>query len=745
MSSNSPLKQPLLDSSSQDVSSTTQERAQPSKGVPDGARQAGSAVRSQPQAASDSEGETSTERGDDLQANLTNADFFVDVEVADPHEEEYGCSHSGSSCCARNLKFFLLVLINLTCIAVIAAEVVRVLKASPGELTLFRWVVFGASTIPIYSMVGVAVKYLYYLLELYFYREPLYQFHSLEHATHYSVFFILELLWYFVVFQWAFCSGRHAAECSRNMYVQATTTLLRVMECLLLASIANLIAAIAANKLSTHFLKSNHFKKLQNALENEYKLKILSDPRRRRKPNRNQGQQKNSGLRRVSSRSSALDANLTIPEHSSAPSVSSTAGTSIFEPGFNASCTDNMFQADFGMPESRRDVAIDIDPEALQAAKLELLEGEDREVHNLSEQEMENLRTAVVLKTSSALVRHYKHRTQLDYQQQIDNVKAFAKALYFNIRGRGNERAYIAIDDVRLFYPDTKEGREQAKSTFGLFAPHSKAKVSKQQVIDAVLSIYKERADIAASLTNTESMIATLRGSIAAGLHFVFLVLYMMIWRINIWAGFSAFSASALALSFVFGNSIKNMFESMLFLFVQHPYDIGDWIILDGTPMEVVQISLLNTTFYDNVSQPTIVPNVALMSRMITNISRCDSHQEALYFDVDIGMATVVKDEVRHRLFELTKNHPNDFKTSPLWVAYIGTSTNLKAKLLVMWTYACAPAEWNRRIPLRDRAIQLVTDTIAKHQGTSVGYTYSYNLNFDNRASNASGEEDGSD
>jgi len=40
--------------------------------------------------------------------------------------------------------------------------------------------------------------------------------------------------------------------------------------------------------------------------------------------------------------------------------------------------------------------------------------------------------------------------------------------------------------------------------------------------------------------------------------------------------GFSTFSATLLAFTFIFGNAVKNMFESMLFLFVEHAYD-GMW------------------------------------------------------------------------------------------------------------------------------------------------------------------------
>jgi len=72
-------------------------------------------------------------------------------------------------------------------------------------------------------------------------------------------------------------------------------------------------------------------------------------------------------------------------------------------------------------------------------------------------------------------------------------------------------------------------------------------------------------------------MMNSLEAGLAGVLHFFAIGVYLLVWNVDILQGFSTFSATVLALSFVFGNSIRNTFEAMLFLFVQHPYDVGDW------------------------------------------------------------------------------------------------------------------------------------------------------------------------
>lgn len=59
--------------------------------------------------------------------------------------------------------------------------------------------------------------------------------------------------------------------------------------------------------------------------------------------------------------------------------------------------------------------------------------------------------------------------------------------------------------------------------------------------------------------------------------------------------GFSTFSATLLAFTFIFGNAVRNMFEAMLFLFVEHAYDVGDNILLNSEIHRIKKITLLYT------------------------------------------------------------------------------------------------------------------------------------------------------
>ena len=48
------------------------------------------------------------------------------------------------------------------------------------------------------------------------------------------------------------------------------------------------------------------------------------------------------------------------------------------------------------------------------------------------------------------------------------------------------------------------------------------------------------------------------------------------------------FSSIVLAFAFMFGNSVKTVYESVIYLFVVHPFDVGDKIIADSVTSKVL-------------------------------------------------------------------------------------------------------------------------------------------------------------
>ncbi len=68
------------------------------------------------------------------------------------------------------------------------------------------------------------------------------------------------------------------------------------------------------------------------------------------------------------------------------------------------------------------------------------------------------------------------------------------------------------------------------------------------------------------------------------GHRIIFLCVHVQVDIQKVWL---LFSSVVLAFAFVFGNSIRQLYEAVIFLFVIHPYDVGDWLLMGTSQYQV--------------------------------------------------------------------------------------------------------------------------------------------------------------
>ncbi|PWA65730.1 mechanosensitive ion channel MscS, LSM domain protein [Artemisia annua] len=99
---------------------------------------------------------------------------------------------------------------------------------------------------------------------------------------------------------------------------------------------------------------------------------------------------------------------------------------------------------------------------------------------------------------------------------------------------------------------------------------------------------------------------------------------------------FKKFCELRMAGAYVFGTTGKTIFESIVFLFIMHLYDVGDRCEVDGTQMIVDEISILTTVFMKQDNQKIIYPNSLLATKSIGNYSRSPAMGDEINFSINI-------------------------------------------------------------------------------------------------------------
>ena len=109
------------------------------------------------------------------------------------------------------------------------------------------------------------------------------------------------------------------------------------------------------------------------------------------------------------------------------------------------------------------------------------------------------------------------------------------------------------------------------------------------------MNAYLERKSLAHSLNDTKTAIEELNKIGSCVVLIVIIIVWLLLMGFATTKVLIFISSQLLLVAFMFGNTSKTLFEAIVFVFVMHPFDVGDRCVIDG-----VQVSprLDYTWFY---------------------------------------------------------------------------------------------------------------------------------------------------
>eukprot|EP00891_Asterochloris_glomerata_P001949 jgi/Astpho2/1949/gw1.00038.393.1_t len=206
---------------------------------------------------------------------------------------------------------------------------------------------------------------------------------------------------------------------------------------------------------------------------------------------------------------------------------------------------------------------------------------------------------------------------------------------------------------------------------------------------------------------------------LGAVIHVLLVFAYLIIFDVDITKVWLSFSSIFLAFTFVFGNSLRNLYESIVFLFVIHPYDVGDALFINTEWSMVEEIALQYTMVqrYDGVR--IWWPNHVLCNGAVMNISRSGFRWESYKLLVDISTPAEVLTAVEEAASAHFKANPTEFTGNKMIIANVATDP-LKYMLCVWWEYAYPGTELGRMGKARSGLYLCLSKCFTKH---NVAYT----------------------
>lgn len=238
-------------------------------------------------------------------------------------------------------------------------------------------------------------------------------------------------------------------------------------------------------------------------------------------------------------------------------------------------------------------------------------------------------------------------------------------------------RTFYRLEDDLVHSDDLMhafENQDEADAAFSMFDKDMNGDISMEELEAVCVEIGRERKSITASLKDLDSVVAKL-DDVFMFIVFVITVLVFISLISTSAAGVLTSAGSAvLALSWLFSATAQEFLQSVIFVFVKHPFDVGDRVgiygntgsELKGDDYFVKEISLLYTEFKKMEGHVVQAPNSYLNTLFILNQRRSGGLAEALPVVIKFGTTLDQIDTLRTRLLEFVTAEKREYQSNIL-------------------------------------------------------------------------------
>ncbi|KAK8602438.1 hypothetical protein V6N12_052245 [Hibiscus sabdariffa] len=203
-------------------------------------------------------------------------------------------------------------------------------------------------------------------------------------------------------------------------------------------------------------------------------------------------------------------------------------------------------------------------------------------------------------------------------------ARSFAHQIFRNVAPPPNDHTYIDEDDLLRFMI-----KEEVDLVFPLLQGSNTGKIDRQSFTNWVIKINMERKALAFTLSDTKTALEQLDKLVIA----ILIVVTFIIWLLLV--GTATTRVLLVIAAFLFGETCKTIFQVVIFVFVMHPFDVGDRCVVDGVQLLVEEINILTTTFLKLNNEKVYYPNLVLYSKPISNYYRSPDMGEDIEFCID--------------------------------------------------------------------------------------------------------------
>ncbi|MCJ1439159.1 hypothetical protein MMC27_008550 [Xylographa pallens] len=258
----------------------------------------------------------------------------------------------------------------------------------------------------------------------------------------------------------------------------------------------------------------------------------------------------------------------------------------------------------------------------------------------------------------------HPHQVVLMLLNSTSGSQVLARRLFRTFVREGTETVYS--DDMKNAF----DNDEEADAAFSMFDKDLNGDISIEELESVCVEIGRERKSITASLKDLDSVVAKLDGILLFVVICVTILIFISLISTSAAGVLTSAGSTVLALSWLLSATAQEFLQSIIFVFVKHPFDVGDRVTIygnTGAAMKgddyfVKEISLLFTEFKKMEGHVVQAPNSYLNTLFILNMRRSGGLAEAVPLTVKFGTTLEQIDELRSRLLEFVKEEKREYQ-----------------------------------------------------------------------------------
>ena len=253
------------------------------------------------------------------------------------------------------------------------------------------------------------------------------------------------------------------------------------------------------------------------------------------------------------------------------------------------------------------------------------------------------------------------HSVVVEALEKAKSSEALAKRLWMSFVIEGKDALYE--EDIMEVLGS--ERKVEAEECFAALDKDGNGDISLDETILTICEFGRQRHSIANSMHDVDQAINVLDKLLCTIVAIISIFVFVAFLNSSFTTTLASAGTALLSMSFVFATTAQEVLGSCIFLFVKHPFDVGDRVDIGEEQLTVEHISLLFTVFKKLKNHKTTqVPNIVLNANWIDNISRSKAMREQILmyinFDTSLEDIQLLRNEMQ--AFVLDKDNSRDFQ-----------------------------------------------------------------------------------